>query len=187
MSPITHFLASWTTADVGRLRARDAALVTWCGLLPDADGVGLIVDLSNRLLSRPNTWYYWEYHHEVLHGLFGALLIPLALCTLATNRLRMFTLGFLAVHLHLLCDFVGSRGPGLEDIWSIPYLAPFSKAWTFSWTGQWPLDAWQNFAFTVILLTYVFVRAKRSGYSPLGIFSTDADRVFVGTVRNRWR
>jgi hypothetical protein len=187
MSPITHFLASWTAADTGRLRGRDAALATWCGLLPDADGAGLIVDIANRVLGRSHSYYYWQYHHAVLHGLFGALVIPLALCTLARNRLRMFMIGVVAVHLHLLCDAVGSRGPGAEDLWPIPYLAPFSRHWTIQWVGQWPLDAWPNFAFTVVLLVYVFARAIRSGYSPVGMFSERADRVFVYTVKNRWR
>ena len=170
---------------MGRLRGRDAALVTWCGLFPDLDGLGLIVDLTNRIVGGPRTFYYWEYHHEVLHGLFGALVIPLVLCAFAANRRRMFVLGFVAVHLHFLCDFVGSRGPGIEDIWPIPYLAPFSRTFTLRWSGQWPLDGWQNFAFTVVLLGYVVVRAKRSGYSPVGVFSTGADRVFVETVKNR--
>jgi inner membrane protein len=187
MSPITHLLASWTAADIGGLRRRDLALATWCGLLPDADGLGLLVDLANRIIGRPNTWYYHEYHHAVLHGIFGALIIPLALCTFATNRIRMFILGFIAVHLHLFCDLIGSRGPGPQDIWPIPYLAPFSSTWTLRWAGQWPLDAWPNFAFTVALLIYTFGRAVRSGYSPVKLASNGADRVFVDTIRNRWR
>lgn len=187
MSPITHFLASWTTGDMARLRNRDVALATWCGMLPDADGLGLVVDIANRVMGRPGHWYYGQYHHAVLHGLFGALVIPLALCVLATNRLRLFVVGFFAVHLHLLCDAVGSRGPGAEDFWPIPYLAPFSRHWTIQWAGQWPLDAWPNFGLTVVLLFYVFARAIRSGYSPVGMFSARADRVFAYTVKNRWR
>lgn len=108
---------------MARLRNRDVALATWCGMLPDADGLGLVVDIANRVMGRPGHWYYGQYHHAVLHGLFGALVIPLALCVLATNRLRLFVVGFFAVHLHLLCDAVGSRGPGAEDFWPIPYLA----------------------------------------------------------------
>src|SRR5437773_898948 len=167
MSPITHILASWTTADIARLRDRDAALVTFSGILPDADGLGLAVDLYNRLIGR-NSYYYFQYHHAVLHGIFGAIVIPAALCAFATNRLRMFVVGFLAVHLHLLCDFVGSRGPDVEDIWPIAYLGPFSNHWTIQWPGQWRIDSWPNFAFTLLLLVYIFVRAARSGYFPIG-------------------
>lgn len=185
MSPITHFLASWTAADIARLRGRDAALATWCGLLPDADGLGLVVDLTNRVLGR-YSYYYWQYHHAVLHGILGALTIPLVMCAMARNRLRVFLIGLVAVHLHLVCDAVGSRGPTAADLWPIPYLAPFSSRWTFQWAGQWPLDAWPNFAFTVVLLIYAFSRAIRSGYSPVSVFSRRADRVFVDTIKNRW-
>src|SRR4051812_43952707 len=99
----------------------------------------------------------------------------------------MYVMGFAAVHLHLLCDFVGSRGPSPEDIWPIAYFAPFSNFGTIRWAHQWPLDAWPNFAFTVVLVGYVFVRAARSGYSPVAMFSSGAERVFVETVQNRWR
>jgi hypothetical protein len=149
--------------------------VTWCGVLPDADGLGLLVDGANRLLGRPGSWYYGEYHHALLHGLFAA------------HRLRMFVVGLLAAHLHFLCDIVGSRGPGPDDLWPLPYLAPFSERWTVQWAGQWPLNAWPNVVLTLALIAYAFFRASRSGYSPVGLISANADRVFVETVRARSR
>jgi hypothetical protein len=44
MSSITHLLASWSLADGSRLRARDLTLATWCGVLPDADGLGRLAE-----------------------------------------------------------------------------------------------------------------------------------------------
>lgn len=38
MSPITHFLASWTLAD----------------------GLGVLVDAANKVLGRPDSWYFGE-------------------------------------------------------------------------------------------------------------------------------
>jgi hypothetical protein len=114
-------------------------------------------------------------------------MLPAAISLFAVNRLRSFVLGFLAVHLHLLCDLLGSRGPAVDDVWPLPYLAPFSDRATLHWAGQWPLNAWPNIALTVVLLAYALVRAVRSKYSPVGVFSSRADRVFVDTVRNRWR
>jgi hypothetical protein len=187
MSPITHFLASWSLADVTGLRGRDQALVTWCGVLPDADGLGVLVDGANKVLGRPDTWYYGQFHHSVLHGLFAALAIPLALSFFAVNRLRMFVVGVVAIHLHFLCDIVGSRGPGTDDLWPLPYLAPFSQSLTIQWSGQWPLNAWPNIAFTILLMAFVFYRAVHGGYSPVGMFSGRADRVFVEAVQSRWR
>jgi len=187
MSPITHFLASWSLADALRLRARDRALATWCGVFPDVDGLGILLDGANRLLGRTGSGYYGEFHHAVLHGAFAAFAIPLALSFFAANRLRMFAVGVLAAHLHFLCDVAGSRGSGADDLWPLPYLAPFSQLFTIQWSGQWPLDAWPNIVFTLLLMAFVFFRAIDAGYSPVGVFSGRADRVFVETVRNRWR
>lgn len=187
MNPITHFLASWSLADALRLQARDLALVTWCGVLPDIDGLGVLADGINRLLGRPGSWYYGQYHHALLHNIFAAVAIPLILSIFAVNRLRMFVLGLVAVHLHFLCDVIGSRGTGPDDIWAITYLAPFSEHGTIHWSGQWPLNGWPNIAFTMFLIFYVLFRSVRSGYSPVGVFSTRADHAFVQAVRNRWR
>lgn len=187
MSPITHFLASWSLADVTGLRGRDRSLATWCGVLPDADGLGVLADGVNKLLGRPDSWYYGQYHHAVLHGVFAAIAIPLVFALFATRRLRMFVVAVATIHLHYLCDLVGSRGPGLDDLWPLPYLAPFSDRLTVEWSGQWPLNAWPNVLFTILLMAFGFYRAVQGGDSPVGVFSARADRAFVQAVQSRWR
>src|ERR1044071_7449415 len=92
LSPLTHLLASWTTGDIGHLHKRDLALVTLAGIMPDLDGFGLLIDLYNWLIRHARTYYYQQYHHEILHGLFGAIVISLAVCLLSSNRLRVFVL-----------------------------------------------------------------------------------------------
>jgi hypothetical protein len=186
VSPITHLLASWTAADLRRLRGRDLALAAWCGLLPDADGLGIVLDGANRLLGRPDSWYYGRFHHELLHGLAGAILIAFVMSLFALDRVRVFVYGFVLVHLHLLCDLIGARGPGADDIWPISYLAPFSDRWTLQWSGQWALNAWPNVLFTLVLIAYAFASAGARSHSPVGLFGRRADRVFVGAVRQRW-
>jgi len=187
MNPITHFLASWSLADALGLRGRDRALATWCGVLPDADGLGVLLDEANRLFGRTGSWYYGEYHHGLLHGVLAAIAIPLVMSFLAAKRLRLFAVGVLAIHFHFLCDVVGSRGPGADDVWPLSYLAPFSQGLTVLWSGQWPLNAWPNLVFTLFLIAFVLFRAIRAGYSPVGVFGAGADRIFVETLRNRWR
>jgi len=168
MNPVTHLLASWSVADVLGLRGRDRVAVTWCGVLPDADGLGLLVDGANRLLGQAHTWhYYGAYHHALLHGLFAAVMIPLTLSIFAVNRLRACAAGSLVVHIHFLCDVAGSRGPDLQDLW--------------------PLDAWPNIAITLLLVAFAPYRAVGEGCSPLGVFSAAGDRVFVEKVRGYWR
>lgn len=187
MNPVTHLLASWSVAGAARQRDRDLALATWCGVLPDIDGLGVVVDEFNELTGRPESWYFGEYHHALLHGLFGATVISLSLSLFARRRLRTFLVGFGVAHLHFLCDVVGSRGPDADDIWPIRYLAPFSERLTIRWSGQWALNAWPNILLTAVLLAFVFYRAAGDGYSPVGMFSVRADHIFVETVRARWR
>jgi inner membrane protein len=45
MSPETHLFASWIIATKTTRNLRDSRLVTLAGILPDADGLGLIVDM----------------------------------------------------------------------------------------------------------------------------------------------
>jgi hypothetical protein len=186
MSPSTHLLMSWAVADSFALTPRDRKLVTWCGLLPDLDGLGLGVDLANALAGRPDTAYYHIYHHDLLHGLPAALAVPLLLCLIGRQRWKVFLLGVLVFHLHLLCDLAGSRGPAPTDLWPIPYLSPFSHHLTFLWKGQWRLDGWQNFTVSLALLALVLARAVRRGYSPVSLFSERADRAVVAVLQKWW-
>jgi inner membrane protein len=186
MSPTTHLLASWAVADSFGLSRRDRNLVTWCGLLPDLDGFGLGIDLANDVLCRPETAYYHIYHHTLLHGLLAAVLLPGLAALFARQHLKVLALGLFTFHLHLLADLLGSRGPAPTDLWSIPYLAPFSTRWTFQWAGQWRLDGWQNFVITFALLGLVLIRAFRRGYSPVSIFGQRADGAFMEVLR-KWR
>lgn len=187
MNVITHLLLTWSAADLAGLKGRDRTLVTWCGVLPDADGAGILLDTANRWWARPPTDYFGHYHHLLLHGLFAALCIPAVLCLFANSRAVVFLGGFAAVHLHLLCDLVGSRGPDPGDIWPIHYLGPFSPSLTLSWAGQWPLNAWPNVLLTLLLLLWVMRVAVVQGASPVSMFSTHADQAFVAALRNRMR
>lgn len=187
MSPITHMLASWTSADLFRLDNRNRTLVTLSGALPDLDGLGILADLFGRIIPKPDQSFYTLFHHSLLHGLPAAILIPGLLALFATRRLLVFSIGLLVYHLHLVCDLVGSRGLTPDDIWPIPYLAPFSDRLTLSWSHQWPLNSWINMVFTIVLLGYIFYRTVKSGYSPVGMFNKKTDAVFTAAVQTRWQ
>jgi inner membrane protein len=187
MNPITHLLASWTLAEVSGLEDRDRAIVSWVGLAPDLDGLGALVDGAARLLGFADPALYGRFHHVLLHGLWGALVLPAIALGLARRRWAAFLWGVAAVHLHLACDLVGSRGPAWDDLWPIHYLGPWSEVWTVTWAGQWPLNAWQNIVFTLGLLAFVFVRAATRGRSPVALFSARAHGAFVAAVQARRR
>jgi len=186
MSPITHFLASWTLAESATQNRRERLWICLAGLAPDLDGLGLLIDLKNQAFSPYVSQYYARYHHFLLHGLFGALLMVAVARLASVRRVKALLLVFLSFHLHLLCDLVGARGPAVYDIWVIHYLGPFTRNWTFSWSHQWPLNGWPNFLITILLLCWIVAQAIRRGASPISLFSQKWDAVVVGTFRRWW-
>ena len=188
MSPITHLLASWVIAAKTTDNPRDCRLVTLAGIAPDLDGLGLIVDMAREAMGHKSREYYYyaHYHHFLLHGLFGGILIAAALACFGRRRWRVALMALVVFHLHLLCDFVGSRGPTPEDLWPIFYLGPFDKDPMWMWKGQWQLDAWPNRLLSVALFFWSIALALPRGYSFVGVFNRRADAVFVGVLR-KWR
>ena len=187
MSPETHLLASWLIAAKVTRNPRDCRLATLAGVLPDLDGSGLVIDMINRALGRHETFFYQNYHHYVLHGIFGAVLISGLLAAFAREKWRVAWLAFLLVHVHLFCDVIGARGPTIDDIWRIFYLAPFTThSMILSWKHQWRLDGWQNRWITVALFAWALWVPLRTGYSVVGVFSRRADEVFVAILA-KWR
>jgi hypothetical protein len=186
MSPETHLFASWIIGAKTTRNLRDSRLVALAGILPDADGLGLIVDVITQMRGGWQSTLYGQYHHYLLHGALGAVLIAGTLAYFARDRWRVLGLALVTFHLHLLCDFVGSRGPSKYDLWPIYYLGPFTHHHEWLWTGQWSLDAWQNrYLSAGLLLCCLWMSAER-GDSFVGVFNRRLDAVFSG-VLGKWR
>lgn len=185
MSPATHLLISWAAADAVPLDPRDRKLVTWCGVLPDLDGLGVLADLANELLGRPETYYYPSYHHFLSHGLPAAVLLPVLLGLCGRSKVRVWIWGLVVVHLHLLCDLAGSRGPAPTDLWPIYYLAPLSRSPMVVWAHQWPLNGWPNFLITIGAMAWAAGRTVRTGRSPFSLASQAFDEKAVQALRGR--
>ena len=186
MSPITHFLVGWAALERALPARRDKALVTLAGLAPDLDGIGIVVDFATRSLGMPATNYYQDYHRLLGHGLPAVMLIALFVFACARQRGRAALLAIVSVHLHFVCDLLGSRGNGPDDIWGLWSFAPITTAHEIAWAGQWPLVGWQNMLITAVLIGIVLNRACRLGYSPLALASRRIDGAVVATLR-RWR
>ena len=184
MSPITHLLVGWVTANSAKLNRRERAVVTIAGIIPDADGLGLIAEVATRHSSHPRLWWS-EYHHVLGHNIGFCLVVTAVGFVLATKRRLTATLVCVSFHLHLLGDLAGARGPD-GDQWPIPYLLPFSRAWQWTWSGQWALNSWPNMLLTALLLVATLRLAWQRGFSPLELISTRVDRVFVDTLRHRF-
>ncbi|HLP77875.1 MAG TPA: metal-dependent hydrolase [Candidatus Paceibacterota bacterium] len=188
MSPIIHALGSWLVATATTTNPRDRLLVTLAGVVPDADGLGILVDTASSLVSgRENTFhYYQQYHHYLLHGWPAALVVAGLLACFGRQRIRVLLICLVAFHLHLLCDLLGSRGPTPGDLWPIAYGEPFFRHPVFFWKGQWRLDGWQNRVICVTIFVLELSLVPRRGNSVVGIFSRKADAVFVEVLR-KWR
>jgi len=184
MNPITHLLVSWPLAAVpGRFDRSEQRCIVGAGLAPDLDGLGILPEWVTRDSPDPLLWWS-EYHHVLAHNLPFGLLVAGAVAVI-TRRPTVAGLAFLSFHLHLACDLVGSRGPDGYR-WPIAYLFPFSRSveWAVPW--QWALNAWPNVLLTVALLAFALWHAARSGRSPLGLISAQADGALVATLRNRF-
>jgi membrane-bound metal-dependent hydrolase YbcI (DUF457 family) len=186
MNPITHALAGWCLAEsCPSLGPRERGLIVLASVASDVDGFGALPELLTRNSSNPLFWWT-DYHHVLAHNFaFAALAGAIAAIVAARRPLTVGILAFVAVHIHLLGDIAGSRGPDGYN-WPIPYLYPFASEPALSWWGQWALNGWQNIAITVVMLAAVFSLAWNRGHSPLGLMSRGADAAFVAALRSRF-
>jgi inner membrane protein len=188
VSPLTHFLGSWLVAAATTDNSRDRKLVTLAGVLPDADGLGLVVDVVKAVAGggEPAFAYYHRYHHVLLHGWPAALVVSALLAGLAHRRARVALMSLVVFHLHLLGDLLGSRGPSPADLWPICYGEPLFRHPIWLWKGQWRLDGWQNVSVSVaVFLLTLWVAVKR-GFSPAEFFGARAEAGVAGVLR-KWR
>jgi len=186
MSPVTHLLLGWLIAESSPLVRRERAVVAIAGIAPDADGLGLLIDLATKR-SAQATDYWGEWHHVIAHNLPAAVLMAGIAAAVATGgaarRALVAGLASAAFVLHLICDLAGSRGPDGHQ-YPIAWGWPFTAA-TVTWDGQWALNAWPNLVVTLVALTVTVALAWRRGRSPLEIVSLRADAAFVAALRRR--
>ncbi|MEK7780353.1 MAG: metal-dependent hydrolase [Verrucomicrobiota bacterium] len=187
MSPGAHFIASWLIGSVATKNPRDRKLITLAGIVPDVDGLGMVVDVAKGMFSdQPTTYHYYQkFHHILCHGWPAALVICGLLACFAGNRWRTFCFCLLTFHLHLLCDLLGSRGPSSADLWPICYGEPLFRQPAWFWKGQWRLDGWQNLTIFVLIFFGSLWQSVRMGNSFVEVFSRKADEVFVRVLR-KW-
>lgn len=150
-------------------------------VVPDVDGLGAPFEIATRSSAHPLLWWT-DYHHVIAHNLIFAVMVAL-LGACLTRRWIVAVLCFIGVHLHLAADLIGSRGPD-GYVWPIRYLEPFSdRAW--SWSGQWALNGWPNFAITIALVGLTLLIASARGRTPLETVSDRANEAVV-TVARKW-
>ncbi|TQF70340.1 metal-dependent hydrolase [Pseudoalteromonas luteoviolacea] len=166
MSPSAHVLFSWLASAELIKHRRERILVTLSGALPDLDGIGLIVDVITN-----KTNFYLTYHHYLGHSIFACLTFATFLTALAKRqKQRVFLLCLIVFHFHILFDVIGSKGPDGYQ-WPIYYLYPLDSSLSITWSGQWELNAWQNYMFMAILLVFSTHYAISKKITVLEVFS----------------
>ena len=184
MNPITHLLSGWAVTLPFDLERRDRAWIVFASIAPDLDSLVLIGDIvRGRAADDLELWTRW--HHVLGHNI-GAVILLAGACFLTAKR-RPLTplLAVLAMHLHILMDIIGARGPDGYQ-WPIPYLLPFSRAWQGAVPWQWAINAWPNILLTLVLLAIALFWAWKRGSSPLMLLSRRADEALVGALRGRF-
>jgi len=74
MSPVTHLLVGWLTANAVELNRRERACVTLAGVIPDVDGLGIVAEVVTKDSAHPLTWWS-DYHHLLGHNLGFCLFV----------------------------------------------------------------------------------------------------------------
>ncbi len=182
MSPATHFLSGWVFANCFDLDRRDRALITFAAVIPDLDGLGVVAEIATRHSAHPLAWFS-EYHH-LLHNLWFAIVCALIAVAVAHRKWLTSAMVFAAFHLHLLCDIVGAKGPEGYS-WPIPYLWPVNKNVSLSWSHEWPLNGWQNWLITLLLLAISVWIIRVKHRSPVEPFSVAADQAVTDAFLKR--
>ncbi|MET0049352.1 MAG: metal-dependent hydrolase [Sedimenticola sp.] len=177
MSPGQHLIISWVVANGAVLDRRSRIAITAAGVIPDLDGLGIIIDRVAPYFGHA-TRFYGEYHHILAHNLFAGLLISLLAAALCRRSLAVFLLSLLAFHAHLLCDIAGSKGPDGYQ-WPIPYLYPLFPDIQLTWSGQWLLSSPVNSLIGVGFFVVALVIARYRHVTFFELFSKRAEAAVV--------
>jgi hypothetical protein len=186
MGPVTHGLVSWWVANARPLARRDRLLVFLAGVLPDLDGLPIVV--SREL--------YFRWHHIACHNLGFGLVCFVLVAALAEKRLAAVGLACLSFHLHLAADYFGSGGwdGRYIHVWALPYLYPLVGGWegatfvgpAWYWNAwQWPLASWINQLVSMVGvagLIYTAVHLDRTWFE---FVAPGFDLQFCATLR-KW-
>ncbi|HAT10593.1 MAG TPA: metal-dependent hydrolase [Planctomycetes bacterium] len=176
----THALLSWLCAEAApkdALDRRSRLAITLAGIAPDLDAFGAPVEWWT---DGALPWFSL-YHHKIFHNGLAALAFATIAWLCCRRDWRVFALALVALHLHFLCDIVGSRGPDGYD-WPIPYLLPFSP-WEWRWSGQWALNAWQNLVTTYVALFAIAWLGARRGRTPMELIRPSLDARIVSRLK----
>ncbi len=171
MHPPVHLAISWLIGHQLPER-RDRRLVAWSGVVPDLDALSILGGVGP----------YSEYHHVLTHGLVAAVVGTAVWTAIGRQRLKVLALTFLAFHVHLVCDLLGSG----RD-WPIVYFFPFSRH-EFMTPYGWPLASPQNaLVWLVAVAAIIWIGIKHGRTFGETFLTAKADGAVAQTLRRIFR
>lgn len=183
MSPGQHFIISWVVANSVELDRRSRVCITASGLLPDLDGIGIVIDKLGPQFDY-HTTLYAQYHHVFGHNLLTGIMLSMGFACLCQKRLTVFFLCLLAFHLHLSGDLAGSMGPdGFQ--WPIYYLYPFIPSYELTWSGQWELSSWRNSVIGISFFCIALLLARYRHVTFFELISVKIESTVADIARKR--
>jgi inner membrane protein len=178
MAPQQHLVLSWVLSNLNYDKRRDRIVATICGVIPDVDGLGIVID---KILGDGSYYYYFLWHRKGLHGAVGLLAVGIAAYLICRRKLLPTLVAALTYTTHILFDLVGSAGPD-GGIWPMYPLWPFSKyEMTVSW--QWSLNDWKNTVIAGVFILIMIIIAAKKNRTCLEVVSPRLDRYCIETVR----
>lgn len=177
MTPQSHLVISWVLSNLNCDKRKDRIVTTVCGVIPDIDGLGLIVVKIFGVEK-----YYWLelLHHKVGHNIFGVIVIGLIAYCVCERRILPAIIAIIAYLTHIFCDLMGSAASD-GGIWPIYFFWPFSlHETTISW--QWPLQDWKNVLITAIFIVTMIMITSNKKRSFLEMFSPRFDKHCIDVV-----
>lgn len=177
MAPQQHLVISWVLSNLGYDKRRDRIVATVCGVIPDIDGLGIIID---KILGDGSYYYYMSWHRKVGHSIVGVLVVAVLAYLICNRKVLPALVAGLTYVTHLLLDLVGSGGPD-GDIWGSWLFWPFSE-YELSVGWQWGLNSWQNTGITGAFIVMMIMIAAKKRRTVLEVISVRLDRYCIDLI-----
>lgn len=179
MAPQQHFVISWVLSNLGCSTRRERIVATICGVVPDIDGLGLILD---KTIGRGSYTYYLSWHHKAAHNLFALIMAAVVAFFICKKKVIPAIVSCSTFLCHLVCDYIGSGGQE-GAVWPIAPFWPLSS-YELSPGWQWSLNDWRNTLITGIFLLAVALIVAKKHRSFLEVFSVKLDKYCIKTVEH---
>jgi membrane-bound metal-dependent hydrolase YbcI (DUF457 family) len=178
MVPQQHLVLSWVLSNLGYDKRRDRIVATICGVVPDIDGLGIIVD---KIRGDGTYNYYFLWHHKAGHNILFFFILMIITYFICKRKILPVFVGAIAFLTHIFLDLAGSGGPD-GSIWALWPLWPFSE-YRVSVSWQWSLNDWRNTLIAAVFIVIMIIIGSKKNRSVLEVFSQRLDKYCINVVK----